>query len=155
MTVDEKVSTGADERTTAVALYNGTWELLDRTERTPDEIDRMIHMAHASRYHWDNCGNDQNRTIGEWQVSRVYAELGRGEPAVFHALRAIDYANRDGVADWLPASAHEALARAYAAAGDLAAAHVARDKALALTEEIGDDEDKAIVLGDIQSLPIR
>jgi hypothetical protein len=31
----------------------------------------MVHTAHAPRFHWDNVGDDQNRAIGEWQVSRV------------------------------------------------------------------------------------
>jgi hypothetical protein len=31
----------------------------------------MILRAHASRFHWDNVGDDQNRAIGEWQCSRV------------------------------------------------------------------------------------
>jgi hypothetical protein len=44
----------------------------------------MVHMAHASRFHWDNVGDDQNRAIGEWQVARVYAVLGRAESALFH-----------------------------------------------------------------------
>lgn len=143
-----------DERAIASALFNQTWKLLQNQARTPDEDLRMLHMAHASRFHWDNVGDDQNRAIGEWQISRVYATLGRAEPALFHARLALDYAGRDGVEEWLRASAYEGLARAQAVAGDIEAANDARDRARALAEAIADLEDRRIVLADIDSVPI-
>jgi hypothetical protein len=114
----------------------------------------MLHMAHASRYHWDNAGDDQNRAIGEWQCSRVYATLGRGEPALFHARRCVDYAGRAGVDDWVMASAHEAMARAYAVAGDVESARDSRDHALKLAQALTDQEDRDIVLADLDTLPL-
>jgi DNA-binding transcriptional MerR regulator len=144
----------ADERALARMLFNQTWTLLEKEHRTPEEDDRMIHMAHASRFHWDNVGDDQNRAIGEWQCSRVYATLGRGEPAMHHALRCLFYANHPGAEDWLLASAHEAIARAYAVSGDLDAARDSRDRALALASAIAEGEDRQIVLHDIDTLPI-
>jgi DNA-binding transcriptional MerR regulator len=144
----------ADERAIAVQLFNSTWSLLEKEQRTAEEDDRMVHMAHASRFHWDNVGDDQNRAIGEWQCSRVYATLGRGEPALFHARRCVDYAGRDKVDDWVAASACEGLARAHAVAGDVDAARDARDRALDLANAIADAEDRAIVLADIDTLPL-
>jgi hypothetical protein len=143
-----------DERAFASALFNQTWGLLEKEARTPEEDERMIHMAHASRFHWDNVGDDQNRAIGEWQCSRVYATLGRAEPALFHARRCLEYASRAGIDDWAVASAHEGLARAQAVAGDFEAARDSRSRALALAEAITEPEDRKIVLGDIDTLPI-
>jgi DNA-binding transcriptional MerR regulator len=143
-----------DQRGIAVELFNSTWTLLEKESRTADEDDRMLHMAHASRYHWDNAGDDQNRAIGEWQCSRVYATLGRGEPALFHARRCVDYAGRDGVDDWVMASAQEAMARAYAVAGDVESARDARDHALKLAQALTDEEDRDIVLADLDTLPL-
>jgi len=68
--------------------------------------------------------------------------------------RAIAYASREGVEDWVLASAHEGLARAHALAGDLEAARAARDEALALAQRIADAEDRDVVLADIESLPL-
>jgi DNA-binding transcriptional MerR regulator len=143
-----------DERKLAAQLFNDTWALLQKESRTTEEDDRMIHMAHASRFHWDNVGDDQNRAIGEWQVARVYAILGRGEPALFHARRCLGYASRPGADDWLAASAYEGLARAQAVGGDFEAARDSRDTALRLLEEIADPEDRKVVEGDIDTLPI-
>ncbi len=142
----------ADERALAAALFNETWGLLDKPDRTDDESDRMVHLAHASRLHWDNIGTDENRAGGEWQCSRVYAVLGRAEPAVHHALRSVAYADRDGVATWMRASAQEALARAHLVAGDVAAAEEARVRAWALLDAEHDQEDREIVAADLQSL---
>lgn len=145
----------ADERALAARLFNDTWTLLEQEERTAQDEDRMLHSAHASRFHWDNVGTDQHRAIGEWQCSRVYAVLGRGEPALHHARRSITYAASPGVESWVAASAEEALARALAVAGDLDAAQDARDQALALAGTITDEEDRAVVLADIDTLPLR
>jgi hypothetical protein len=143
-----------DERKLAAQLFNDTWALLQKESRTTEEDDRMIHMAHAARFHWDNVGEDQQRAIGEWQVARVYAVLGRGEPARFHARRCLDYASRPGADDWVTASAYEGLARAQAVSGDLEAARDSRETALRLLEQIADPEDRKIVEGDIDTLPI-
>lgn len=151
---DEQPQQGlpADERALAAALFNETWALLDKADRTDDETDRMVHLAHASRLHWDRIGSDENRAGGEWQCSRVYAVLGRPEPALHHALRSVAYADRDGVAAWMRASAQEALARAHMVAGDVGAAEEARVRGWALLDEEGDQGDREIVAADLQSL---
>jgi DNA-binding transcriptional MerR regulator len=154
MTLTEPTVDHADERALASRLFNDVWTLLGREERSPAESDRMLHMAHASRFHWDGVGGDQQRAIGEWQVSRVYSTLGRGEPAVFHARRCVDLAGSPGVDAWVASSAQEGLARALAVAGDPEAARSARDAALALLAAVEDPEDREIVMADIDSLPL-
>jgi DNA-binding transcriptional MerR regulator len=146
--------TTTDERELARTLFNQTWTLIEKESRSPEEDERMIHMAHASRFHWDNVGDDQNRAIGEWQCSRVYATLGRAEPALYHARRCLAHADRPGAEVWLVASAHEGLARAQAVAGDFEAARDSRSRATALVETVTDPEDRKIVLADIDTLPI-
>jgi DNA-binding transcriptional MerR regulator len=144
----------ADERELARTLFNQTWTLIEKESRSPDEDEQMIHTAHASRFHWNNVGDDQNRAIGEWQCSRVYATLGRPEPALYHARRCLNYAGRPGAEVWLVASAYEGLARAQAIAGDFEAARDSRSRAIALVETVNDPEDRKIVLTDIDTLPI-
>ncbi len=105
-------------RALAAYLFNLTWRLLDRPHRTPSQRDAMVHAAHASRYHWGRAGRPRNRSIGEWQISRVYAVLGRGEPAWYHGRRALAIARRHRLAPFYVAYALEALARAAAVGGD-------------------------------------
>jgi tetratricopeptide (TPR) repeat protein len=126
------------DRQLGVDLFNGTWRLIESRE----DDERMLHMAHASAYHWSiapEC-KPENRARSEWLVARVYTLLGRPEPALDHAQRCLQWCEEHGVADWDLAYAYEALARAHRLAGDEAAAE--RFLAEARAVEIADAEDR-------------
>jgi hypothetical protein len=139
------------ERRLAADLFNGVWELLDKGDRTVEDDDRMVHMAHASRYHWGQVGTEVNRSRGEWLCSRVYAVLGRAEPALHHARRGLEICQANGIADWDLAFAYESLARASAVAGDLAQVRAYLELALAVG--IAEDEDRELLHADLATIP--
>ena len=145
----------ATHRALGVALYNHVWTLLETADRTPAQTDEMIHAAHASRFHWSRAEGSEpvNLARGEWQCSRVYAVLGRGEPALWHARRCLAINEANGSADWDIASAYEAMARASAVAGDAAAAADWKAKATAAFDGIADQDDRDIIEGDLATLP--
>jgi DNA-binding transcriptional MerR regulator len=145
----------ATRRKLAADLFNHTWTLLERTDRTPEQVDEMIHSAHASRYHWGEVPDREavNLARGEWQCSRVYAVLGRGEAALWHARRCLEINEAAGSADWDIASAFEAMARAHLAAGDLDGVATWKARAVAALDAIADPDDREIVEGDIATLP--
>jgi DNA-binding transcriptional MerR regulator len=142
------------ERQLAADLFNLVWTLLEQTGRTTEDDDRMLHAAHASRYHWGQVGGPEQLAIGEWQCARVYSVLGRGEPALHHARRCLEIATTAEVPDWLVASAHEGLARAYLVAGNRTSALDERALARGVLERVGDAEDRQIVEDDLASLPL-
>jgi tetratricopeptide (TPR) repeat protein len=90
---------------------------------------------------------------GEWQISRVYAVLGRPEPALHHARRVLDLCQENGIGDWDLAFAYEALARAHAVAGDTAQARRYTDQALAAAKDIAEDGERELVLADLETIP--
>ena len=145
----------ADERRLAVGLFNYVWTLLEKPHRTEREDDLMTHAAHASRHHWEAIGEPVNHARGEWQVSRVYATLGRAEPALHHARRCLELceAYPDELEAWDLPYAHEALARAHALAGERETAErhaeVARSRLDAL-----DDDDRELLVADLATLPL-
>jgi DNA-binding transcriptional MerR regulator len=141
-----------DERKLAADLFNGVWALLETEDRTPAQDDRMLHMAHASRYHWEQVGGPENLARGEWQCSRVYAALRRPEPCLHHARRVLDLCEEHGIGDWDLAFAHEALARAHAVGGDTAAARASLADARAAAENIADPEDRALLESDLATI---
>lgn len=106
-------------RQMAIELFNLTWDLLEKTDRTPAETDRMINAAHASRYHWEIAGDAVNIARGEWQISRVYSVIGRAEPCLYHAERCLHVTLENKLADFDLAFAYEAMARACHLSGDL------------------------------------
>jgi hypothetical protein len=142
-------------RAEAVALFNGVWQMLELEDRTPAQDDQMVHAAHASRWHWSQAGElggDQQLAVGEWQCSRVYSALGRGEPALHHAQACLAICQRGPMEDWVLAAAYEALARASAVVGDLDGARGWIARARDALATIADPEDREVIEGDLASL---
>jgi DNA-binding transcriptional MerR regulator len=146
------------ERRLAADLFNLVWTLLEQAGRTPEDDDRMVHAAHASRYHWGQVGGPEQLAIGEWQCARVYSVLGRAEPALHHARRCLEIATAGNTAgtvpDWLVASAHEGLARAYLVAGQRESALAAKAEAETTLGKVTDAEDRQVVQDDLASLAL-
>jgi tetratricopeptide (TPR) repeat protein len=104
----------------AVELNNRAWDLVEATERSPDETDEMIDSAHAACLHWRTVGVPLNALRSECQLSTAYALAGLAESAVHHAekcLRLTGQLGGDQTAFDL-ASVHGCAANAYACAGD-------------------------------------
>ncbi len=140
-------------RRLAISCFNEVWTLLEKPDRSREEIDTMIHMAHASRYHWGIAGDATNWARGEWQIARVYCVLARPEPAEFHATRCLQVCIDNKLSDFDLAVAFEAKARAGSIAGNLGD----RDHNLILGREtaakISDLEERKQALADLNSVP--
>jgi DNA-binding transcriptional MerR regulator len=146
----------ATQRQLGVDLYNSTWTLIEKPDRTPAETDELIHRAHASRWHWARAGEAVNLARGEWLCSRVYATLGRGEPALWHARRCVEINEAipaDAREGWDLPAAYEAMARASFAAGDPASGGLWKAKATAALEDIADADDREPIAQDLATLP--
>jgi len=109
---------GKFHRQCAVDCFNGTWDLLEKTDRTTADDARMIHMAHASRYHWGEIGTPLNFARGDWQISRVYAVLGEGANALKYGQSCLLLCQENGFTDFDLAFAYEAIVRAYSVLGE-------------------------------------
>ncbi len=148
----EEMDTTALHRKFAVDCFNGTWGLLDKPDRSPEDDASMIHMAHASRYHWGQIGTPLEFARGDWQISRVYATLGLGEMALRYAKSSLDLCHAHGYDDFDLAFAYEALARACAVMGDLSR----RDEYLLLANEAGhaiaEEEDRTYFFKELKTI---
>jgi hypothetical protein len=134
--------TQSDDRRLGVELFNSTWRVMESRE----DDERMLHMAHASAYHWlqaPEC-EPKNRARSEWLCSRVYTVLGRAEPALYHAKRCLEIcrAHPEYMEDWDLPFAHEALARAHRVAGNDDEVSDQEQKARELGEQLDDPEDR-------------
>ena len=125
-------------------------------DRTPEQDAELIHAAHASRYHWGEIADTPARLWrGEWMCSRVYAVLGRAEPALWHARRALTLVEAGGLAveAWDHPAVHEAMARASFVAGDADEGAVWKAKAAALAAALADADDREVIERDLATLP--
>jgi len=146
----------ATQRQLGVDLYNSTWALIEKPDRSAADTDEMIHRAHTSRWHWARVGEAINLARGEWLCSRVYATLGRGEPALWHARRCVEIneaLSGEERESWDLPTAYEAMARASFAAGDPASGALWKAKASAALDEIADADDREQIAQDLATLP--
>jgi DNA-binding transcriptional MerR regulator len=134
--------------------FNRTWRLIEKENRTREDDDEMIHCAHASAYHWLQVGTQANRARSEWQCSRVYAILGRVEPALHHARRCLELvqASPDVMEEFDLPAAYEALARAHMVAGDVAETRRYAELGRAATAKIADEDDRAVMEADFATI---
>ena len=142
-----------EQRRLAADLFNLVWALLESPDRTAEQDERMVHAAHASRFHWGEIGEPVNLARGDWQVSRVYAVLGRAEPALYHAQRCLETCRANNIEDFDLAFAYEALARASAIAGRSDDAATYAGLAREAGDRIGEPEEREIFFSDLAGLP--
>jgi hypothetical protein len=141
-----------DHKEEAVKCFNATWDLIDKSDRTHDDEVNMIHMAHASRYHWGQIGTAVEFTRGEWQISRVYSLLSMGEGALFHAKEALRLCLNNSIGDFDLAFAYEAMARAHSVLGSESEKAAFIDKAKEAAKAIAEEGNREYVESEISTI---
>jgi hypothetical protein len=136
----------------SVSCFNGVWSYLEKPDRTRGEDDLMREMAHASLYHWfkrDDC-EDWKKSIGFWQLSRVYAVLNNGAEARYYAERCLEVSS--GLPPYYIGYGHEALARASKILGE----RVECQNQLMLAQDacgkVSEEQDRKLLAADLEAL---
>jgi hypothetical protein len=129
----------------AVECNNQAWDLVEKPSRTSDEVQQMIHLAHASVWHWQEVGTALNRQRGENLLATAYAVAGDAAAAVKHAERCLSLSvqNAKEETPFDRATALGCAARAHALAGDGAQAERLRTLAQTAAAAL-DDEDREV-----------
>ncbi len=154
MAETKPVITPEQHRQLGIDLFNYTWTLIDRPDRSTEEGDEMIHVAHASAYHWRQVGEPLNFARSDWLLSRVYALLDRPEAAIYHGHHSLAICQIEGIGDFDLAFAYEALARAHAIAGQSADARRFLNQAREAGQRISEDDDRQYFMSELESIPI-
>jgi hypothetical protein len=140
-------------RQQAIERFNRSWDLLELDPRTEAEDAEVLEAAMASRYHWSVVGDASNWSLGDGQIARVAAGLGLADLARWYARRCLAAVEAAGWTDFQLVSALEVSARAHAAAGDRDARRSAVDRAREALVAIDDEDDRALLLEQIDSVP--
>ena len=138
----------------AVELFNKTWDLIDKKDRSHSDDVNMIHSAHASRYHWGIVGEPINWVRGEWQISRVYSQVSRGEPALYHAQETLDLCKKYDITDFDLAFAYEAMARAYSVVGDSSKVKEYYDLSAEASRKVVDHGNRDYLLNELKTIKL-
>ncbi len=137
-------------RKTAVECFNRAWDYLDKKDRTVHDGHLMLHLAHASRYHWSFIGTPRNLAVGDWQISRVYAALNQSNLSLRFAKACLDICEKNKLSEIL-ITAYEAMARAHATGKNYQLAKEYLDKAKDQLHAASlDDGDEKIYSDQIQ-----
>jgi tetratricopeptide (TPR) repeat protein len=104
-------------RKMARKCFNEAWDYLEKKNRNDSEERTMLHIAHASRYHWGFVGTPQNVAVSDWQISRIYASLNQPQLALQFAKSCLEACEKNSLSEVLH-TAYEAIARAYAVSKD-------------------------------------
>jgi hypothetical protein len=142
----------SEHRKIGVALFNRTWELLDKDVRTGVEDAEMLTVAFTSRYHWQQVGEATNFAVSDWQVSRVAAVLGYPDLADEYGRRSLAVASTASLAPFYVGYAHEALARAARLAGDRKAVAEHLAAAEEMLDQVHDPGERDLLSADLADL---
>ncbi|OLB72025.1 hypothetical protein AUI06_02245 [archaeon 13_2_20CM_2_52_21] len=145
-TIEEHMSHTDPEfhRKVAAECFNRTWDYLKQKNRSLDDDQMMLNLAHASRYHWSLIGKPWNFTAGDWQISRVYAALNQSDLALGFAKKALETSQKHNLSEGL-IFAYEGMARAHAVAREYPLAREFVSKAREQLRVVNlDDEDRKI-----------
>jgi tetratricopeptide (TPR) repeat protein len=138
----------------ASQCFNRVWDFLDLQERTKEEEEQMIHLAHTSFWHWTQVEDhtSTNLSIGYWQIARVYAVVGNGEQSRFFAERCVEVSLQADIPPFYIGYGYEALARAYMVLGQSEMAFDIFQKALSYAEEVVVEDSKKMLLKDLYEI---
>jgi tetratricopeptide (TPR) repeat protein len=138
----------------ASQCFNRVWDFLDLQERTKEEEEQMIHLAHTSFWHWTQVEEHTptNLSIGYWQIARVYAVVGNGEQSRYYAERCVEVSLQADIPPFYIGYGYEALARAYMVLGQNEVALDIFQKALSYAEEVVVEDSKNMLLKDLYEI---
>ncbi|MEK7433378.1 MAG: hypothetical protein AABZ74_09625 [Cyanobacteriota bacterium] len=143
----------------AIEHNNNIWSLLSKKEKTEDDNNEIINLAHSSLLHWSKSPKCKivNLQRGEYMISIAYTNANRAESALYHAKKCmkITEENREEMEDFDIAYAFLGMAKALnLSENEIISRKEEADKYLEeakkLGEKIKDEEDKNIFMGDLE-----
>jgi hypothetical protein len=137
----------------AASSFNQAWDLIEQSDRTPEDDAAMLAATFASRYHWEVVGTDENRVVGDWQIAHIASLLGMADLSLSFARAALDRAVEQGFEGWRLASCHEGMARAHACSGNLSERDRHVRTARILLDKVDDPGERNLVLSQLESVP--
>ncbi|HNV72613.1 MAG TPA: hypothetical protein PKO06_23090, partial [Candidatus Ozemobacteraceae bacterium] len=127
---------------------------IDRADRSRDDTEIMLAMAHASFLHWQNRPDckPENLSIAYWLLARVHALAGHFEAARWYASKCLSYSSDKALAPFYIGYAHEAMCRAEKGLKETEAALGDLKLAEGQLEKVTDPEEKKLLADDLRSL---
>src|SRR5260370_561545 len=96
----------------AVECNNEAWSIVESSPRSPEQIERMLHLAHAALVHWSHVGTPLNRQRALDLLAHSHAAAGLGQLSLQYAEQAwqLSLENGDQQTPFDRAEAHATIA---------------------------------------------
>jgi hypothetical protein len=142
----------AAHRYFSAQCFNKAWDLIEKTDRTPEDERLMVALNQASIYHWLQRGdcNSEHLSVGYWQASRIQALLGNAAEALRLGEVCLSYSGE--LKPFYLGYAHEALARAHRLTADARESAQHLKLAQELAGKVGDKGERELLLADLEQL---
>lgn len=144
----------AAHRYFSALCFNRAWDLIDKTDRSPEDDEQMIRLSMAAMWHWSqrpDCTN-KHLSIGYWQLARIYTLLRQVENARHYAQRCLDVSQDEDVPPFYLGYAYEALARVESVAGERAKMKAYISLAQQAAEEVAELDEQKLLLSDLETI---
>lgn len=153
--MDNAIDEVAAHRFFSVNCFNAVWELLDKTDRSPADDEKMVALTHSSLWHWTRRADctPRSMSIGYWQLSRVYAVIGHGERAQHYGQLCLDVSQNEE--PFFLGYAHEALSRAAAVMNDAKLMNEHLQQARKLAAVVADGGDRKALEADLDTVKLK
>lgn len=137
----------------AVDCFNKIWPLLEKKDRTSEDNETMILLAHTSLFHWLQIGIPLNEQRGEWMLARVYTVLKDKAHSLHHAKRCLTLTEKHDLKDFDLAYGYESMARASALNNHPVECKKYLELARKAGEDISEKDDRELFINDLSSEP--
>jgi hypothetical protein len=140
----------------AATAFNHAWDFINLKVRTDEEVRQMLDAAHASSWHWRHRedATAQNRSIADWQLSRVHALAGNGAISLDYGNLSLDRVIETGLPFYM-GYAYEAIARANWVLGNLDDARTALASAYECLDQIPTEDQKVLLRPDLDDIAVK
>lgn len=137
----------------AVDCFNQIWDILEKPEKSSEELETIIHLAHTSFWHWSKNPKAEptNLATGYWMLSRVYAVAKNALQSLFFAQKCLEVTQKNNLSHFSFGYAYEAFARAYKINQNEEKKRESLEKAFQYAEQI-QNEDKDYLLADLKEI---
>jgi hypothetical protein len=134
--------------------FNDCWALIDKKDKSPQDIEDMILCSSASMWHWKKRTDRKplNISIGYGQLSRVYALAGQYDMAKLFGQRCLKAAIDGKAPPFYLGYAYEALTRAEIGLRNFHAAAYDLENARAQLARVTDTKEKGWLEADLDAL---
>jgi hypothetical protein len=142
------------QRKLAAQANNRAWALAEKSSRSSEEDEEMLHAAHAAMYFWNIVGNASNKAHAAQLLAHAYATLGQPGPASRYLAKSQPTFLAGPAEPWEHALAHAVAANVAAAMKDAGAHQEHLRIATEQTAALADPQDRAVLEATLRVLPV-